>query len=745
MSYLIKFIKIIFGKKEKKEIVHNEEFYFFSDRPLVDPVLDRLGYYDLSKHITEIIIERIPLEGLVIAIYGGWGTGKSTLLNFIVSNIRKIDENKKPVVVNFNPWWYSNKGDLIKCFFDQIVAVLNIEGERFFKIGRAAELIGDFAEFISYAPIPYISYAKPVGKIIKFVSRDSNRKKGVKNVFEIKEKIEEALKISEKSILVIIDDVDRLTSTEIRQLFQTIKAVANFPNIIYLLALDKERAIRALSELYSLPGEQTKDQYIQGENYLKKIIQVPIELPPPYPNSLTKMLKEQLNSIFKIESEDLVKIPYTDEIFETGIEHFIETPRDMVRLINTVKATFLAIKGEVNPNDFILIETLRIFCPDIYYTIRNNPKAFIEFEEKEGSFTFSKIGKKDYSEWLYNLNEKDREVVEKILCYLFPKYLVLGKEDSLKNTDGIVKKWRKELKICSPDRFHNYFRLSIQEGGVSNLEILELLSKSNDQNEFSKFVLEIKKKVTKNLKLRISSLFTGLHDYIEDIDKNNVQFIVKSFFDIGDLLIEDEEIVFNKSDFDILDDLWNLFRSLLLKVTKKERFEIISDAIIEGKSITIPSLITSIIKRKKEYLKKDFDFLPSTKIDILVDNIERKMKRASEDSSILKTPFLPEIISQWDNLPLTENVQKYTESLDSFKIADLIIDLYDKKNNRFKDNYIEIALKDTKTVTDRLNDSRLEEIIYHSLSSEDRIKMKMTLKKIDENKRIINEFIKKYS
>ena len=52
-----------------------------------------------------------------------------------------------------------------------------------------------------------------------------------------------------------------------KQLFTVIKAVADFPNIVYLLAFDEEIVANTLGK--------------SGKDYLEKIVQVSFDLPLP--------------------------------------------------------------------------------------------------------------------------------------------------------------------------------------------------------------------------------------------------------------------------------------------------------------------------------------------------------------------------------------------------------------------------------------------------------------------------------
>ena len=55
-----------------------------------------------------------------------------------------------------------------------------------------------------------------------------------------------------------------------------------------------------------------------------------------------------------------------------GIDPLIQVPRDVVRFTNTLSVTYPAVCGEVNPVDFIALEAIRNFLPDLYDIIRKN-------------------------------------------------------------------------------------------------------------------------------------------------------------------------------------------------------------------------------------------------------------------------------------------------------------------------------------------------------------------------------------
>ena len=86
-----------------------------------EPANDELGRHSFAEHLAKGLLSMRVLEGYVVAVFGHWGSGKSTLLNFVQHFLIKAPKTNRPIIVEFNPWWFSGRDDLTKLFFGQLL------------------------------------------------------------------------------------------------------------------------------------------------------------------------------------------------------------------------------------------------------------------------------------------------------------------------------------------------------------------------------------------------------------------------------------------------------------------------------------------------------------------------------------------------------------------------------------------------------------------------------------------------
>ena len=78
----------------------------FSDLPIKDPKQDALGILPFVRSLARSIRNMDSPQGVVLAINGPWGSGKSSAINLLQNELAPVQGVK---VVSFNPWWFRGK------------------------------------------------------------------------------------------------------------------------------------------------------------------------------------------------------------------------------------------------------------------------------------------------------------------------------------------------------------------------------------------------------------------------------------------------------------------------------------------------------------------------------------------------------------------------------------------------------------------------------------------------------------
>ena len=124
---------------------------FVYDRPIKTEKDDFLGRKKFSRHLGKALLDWKEKESLVIAIYGKWGSGKSSLINLAVENIEKSNRKNKPTIIGFNPWTFSEENTLSGHFFNEIAKELEIKNDTS-KDKKIAKKLKFYASLLSLAP-----------------------------------------------------------------------------------------------------------------------------------------------------------------------------------------------------------------------------------------------------------------------------------------------------------------------------------------------------------------------------------------------------------------------------------------------------------------------------------------------------------------------------------------------------------------------------------------------------------------
>ena len=612
--------------------------------PLTEPKTDLLGYAPFARHLADSICQMKFPGGFAIAVYGSWGSGKSTLLNFIVHYLKQKPEHEQPIVVPFNPWLFSGHQDIARRFIDQLQSVLT-EWKSVPKGLR--DRIADLAQLVAKIPLPYTQAGEAVATIFDNQQKDTS---------DLKEEVENKMQQQHPRIVVTIDDIDRLTAEEIGQLFRVIASIPNFTDVVYLLFCDREIVVKALAQT----------QGISGEAYLDKVVQVHFDLPHADKTLLRKLLFAKLSTVLADTPKQLLNQTRWGNLYYQAIDHFITNPRDIVLLTNNLSVTYPTVKGEVNPVDFIAVESLRVFCPMIYNIIRKNSQAFARHADDKG-FLDSSVDelKRLHNSWIAQVQEQDKQPVKRLLLHLFPKLQAVWGNNYY---DVQHELWRRQLRVCSLEVFPIYFRLALSEGELSDTEMKAILALAKDAKAFGETLIAIAEQKRPDGTTQVRAFLERLEDYTAtEIAGNDISSIVQALFDVGDRLLRPEDEPCGMFDFGNDVRIDRVIWQLLGRQDEPLRFEVLKQAISSGNALS--TIVREVVTFGQQQGKYGADqpspeeewLLTAQHLKELEELALKRVQAAAQQNSLLPTPSLPQILYAWQDWASEDEVKQWVQ------------------------------------------------------------------------------------
>lgn len=453
-----------------------------SDKPIENFEDDILGRGYFAKQLGQTILSIDSKDTLTIGLYGKWGSGKTSIINLALKEINnKVLENKeieKPLIIRFAPWNFTDNQNLVIQFFKQLKNELKIRNYKGFSKGLG-EALDSYSGAIELAQaVPFIGQYVSIFKMtMNFFSKILKGNKADDGIVAAKNKVIQELKNKDRKIIVVIDDIDRLSNEQIRMVFQLVKEVASLPNIIYLLAMDKEIVIRALAQV----------QNCDGEEYLEKIVQVPFEIPRLDKNKVINLFIYKIAGMLDSKKEPKFDTDYLGKVYWRCIYPYINTIRDVNRIVNTFQFRYRLVSDEVNFVDMIAITVIQVMKPKIYYWILENQKRIcggsgyggVVYNEQDNK-------KKQYAKELDNIG--GLEALD-IITALFPKFDKEVNHNYEVVNDDVLKK---NQRIADPDRFNIYFSLDVSDIPISNGILIRSIKEMNEE-ELQDLLLQLNK------------------------------------------------------------------------------------------------------------------------------------------------------------------------------------------------------------------------------------------------------------
>jgi predicted KAP-like P-loop ATPase len=495
-----------------------------SDRAVRKRAEDLLGRVAFAEQLADALVGWREDESLVVSLTGAWGSGKSSIKNFVLDALAPEGGNQRADVLEFSPWELSGTGAVEEHFFRRIGAFLGRKdaakqdrdiAEKWSRwtaalripeamvepltkhLSASAVALGLAAMTVSAATInklPWVIGGAVVVLLGNLLATSTTIAQRVSDFFAhkvathdtsataLKMDLAELLRVRERPLVIVIDDIDRLTSGEIRLVFRLIKANADLPRMLYFVLFEREAVIHALE----------REGFTSGERYLEKIVQAPFVVPTVQQTMLTDVLIARLNEILRQLPSEL---PFDEsrwiDLFFQRLHVYFGTLRDVYRFLAAFEfhaGVFREAESfEVNIVDLFVLEVLRIFEPQIYERLAGSKRLLVHGTDSQFSEN-TDASKKTLQDMLDGARRPD--AVRAALAELFPR--ASWAWGGHHYGSGFGEAWAVAKRVGTETHFDKYFYFAVPKGDIAQVELDRFVADTASRDDSRSFLRKLK-------------------------------------------------------------------------------------------------------------------------------------------------------------------------------------------------------------------------------------------------------------
>lgn len=410
-----------------------------TDNSIEGELQDSLGFKEYSNVFAHIINTKISDLPITIGIFGGWGSGKTSLMKLIQNKI-----NNRYKTIWFDAWKFDKDEDVRRALIQHIVNKLEedikeiekkFKEEEPFKLfnGYVTEIGKDIAYLAARSSVLYLSKGSvDINNARKYVKKKKKKvyKKALEgieglkdiNLEEYKKMVSEIMKINitfeklvteylkivnEKSngnkrnnkIVFFIDDVDRCLPDRAIDVLNSLKLFLDSKNCIFIIGIDDKMIDSAFNERYG-------NHYMEEKSYLDKIVQVSFRIPALTLKYVDKTLGKHFKGHVMLGGEGM-------NLF---INSYFDTIRKIKKFANNFAVSYSIYYESTGtpPNHALLakIIAIRMLRKDYFERIISDPTSLTIPEsqlEQRSDVPYAGL-----SSWINGkINHKDTTIYEK--------------------------------------------------------------------------------------------------------------------------------------------------------------------------------------------------------------------------------------------------------------------------------------------------------------------------------------------
>lgn len=430
---------------------------------------------------------------------------------------------------------------------------------------------------------------------------------------------------------MFVDDIDRLEPDQIRMLLRQVKANANLPNIVFVLLFQPSIVERALDPVADSDGRA----------FLEKVVQASFDL-PAVPVST-------VHQLFATELEELVGAYATTangfsqrrwgNAYVGCIQPMLRNLRDARRLISSIAVHLpLHVSGsvlEVNIVDFLILEALRVFEPDLHQALFEERNLLLQrMRSRNGSRR--EADQAAAEQLVAHVKEERRDIAREVLRDLFPpiEWAYGGPEYA----DDFLSIWIGEKRVCTTHYFPRYFELQTAPGEISESDFVAFVEAAATSDGMNAAIDDMEAEGL------LPSLVARLDEAVERLPVQHATVLLPGMFVIAQRLAGTERANPFGSPWV---SAWRSTNRYLKRVAPEERGALALDAFRQTGALSVAALIIHLSDPTTRDQGSGREFDPALDL-VTVEAMKAEWLRIMRDRALDTDALLaqPDLVTQ---------------------------------------------------------------------------------------------------
>lgn len=260
----------------------------WSDEPATQ---DLLAFRAVAETAADAIFDD-GLDPVAIGLSGAWGSGKTSVLELIKSEItaRSKDSDRKVLVIPTQPWLYDPAVGPKESLIAEVLGALKGEFDSedpVGKLGLAAfkKLVRkvNWSKAVKMAARTAITMQLPnIDDVFGLVSDEPDSLESEKGMAAFREEFGKLLADPALAhlarVVVLVDDLDRCLPDTVVETLEAIRLFLSAEGMSFVIAADEDRVAEAIQQKLKTAAPKNEDED-PAKLYLHKIVQTTIPLP----------------------------------------------------------------------------------------------------------------------------------------------------------------------------------------------------------------------------------------------------------------------------------------------------------------------------------------------------------------------------------------------------------------------------------------------------------------------------------